>query len=185
MALSANRSRVKGAASLRRLLRNMPDALRDEMIEQILIPSGNELLRSMRAAAPVGATGRLRQGLAMKVLRKSLKMRVGYLTKAMNRKLFYGWIIEWGRKAKTVIVVRNKSRVYRDFLGMGGRGTRYKKAALKSQMKGVYELNVRARAPQHFVYRKNATRVVSARINYFWKKALQRAASGAMGTDNA
>ena len=93
------RSQLVGAASTRKLLRQLPASVKDEMAD-ILAEEAPHLLAAMKADAPV-KSGALRAGLAAKLLRKSMRLRVGIVTAASSRKLFYGRIIELGRKANT------------------------------------------------------------------------------------
>lgn len=95
---------LKGANSLRRMLRRLPDDMRKELggeLEKI----GNRLLGRAKAETPV-RTGRLRSALRAKVLVKSLQLRLGLIGKAERRRLFYGYILEQGRAAKTVMIKR-------------------------------------------------------------------------------
>lgn len=99
------RSSVKGAAALRRLFRRLPDAAREEIGNE-LVGIGARLLARARGEAPVGRTGRLRAALNVKVAVKTLQLRLGLITKATQRKGFYGYILDQGRRAKTVQVKR-------------------------------------------------------------------------------
>lgn len=90
------KSQLRGAGGFRKLLRQMPEAVKNEMAET-LDRTGDELLAAMKADAPV-KTGALRAGLAKKLLKASLRLRVGIVTKPLARKLFYARILEFGRK---------------------------------------------------------------------------------------
>jgi hypothetical protein len=98
------RSRVKGASSLRRVLRRMPDVSRDNLADAFEA-GGRRLLARAKAEAP-SRSGQLRGALDLKVARKSLVMRIGLLTKRLQRNFFYGYILDIGRKAKTVTIRR-------------------------------------------------------------------------------
>jgi hypothetical protein len=63
------------------------------------------MLARAKAEAPK-RTGGLSGALSFKVAPKTLNMRIGLVTKAMRRKFFYGYILDQGRKAKTVQVKR-------------------------------------------------------------------------------
>lgn len=91
-------SAVKGAASLRRLLRKLPDAARQGLGDE-LKAIGERLLGRAKAETPV-RTGRLRAALGMSVAVKTLQLRLGLIKKADRRRLFYGYILDQGRKAK-------------------------------------------------------------------------------------
>lgn len=92
-------SQLKGVASTRKLLRQVPQAAKDTMAD-ILEASAPAFLAAMKADAPV-KTGALRAALNAKVLRKSLRLRVGLVTASTGKKFFYGRILEFGRKAGT------------------------------------------------------------------------------------
>lgn len=100
----ARRSQVKGASSLRRALRQMPDATRDHVADA-LQDAGRNLLVRAKAETPL-RSGKLRAALSMKVARRTLVLRVGLLTKKAQRDLFYGYILDVGRKGKTVTISR-------------------------------------------------------------------------------
>ena len=92
-------SGVKGTASLRRLLRRLPDASRQALGDE-LKAIGERLLGRAKAETPV-RTGRLRAGLGFTVAVKTLQLRLGLVKKADRRRFFYGYILDQGRKAKT------------------------------------------------------------------------------------
>lgn len=92
-------SSVKGTASLRRLLRRLPDASRQALGDE-LKAIGQRLLARAKAETPV-RTGRLRAALGMSVAVKTLQLRLGLIKKADRRRLFYGYILDQGRKAKS------------------------------------------------------------------------------------
>jgi hypothetical protein len=54
-------------------------------------------------------TGALVAGLAFKVFPKTLRLQVGLLTKAVNRRLFYGRILDLGRKGQAGVAKRRSS----------------------------------------------------------------------------
>lgn len=93
------RSQLKGVASTRKLLRQIPPAAKEDMAT-ILAGAAPALLAAMEADAPA-KTGALRAALDVKLLRKSLRLRIGLVSAATNRKFFYGRILEFGRKANT------------------------------------------------------------------------------------
>ncbi len=102
----------------RRLLNRLPDAVQREVVKT-LEDAGPELLAKSRVATPV-KTGRLRNALKYRVLPKSLRAQLGIIGKRLNRDLFYGWILEVGRKAGP-----SKHRAQRRLKG-GGYGKKYK-----------------------------------------------------------
>lgn len=90
---------VKGAASLRRMLRRLPDEARKELGDE-MVAIGNRLLGRAKMETPV-RTGALRAALGVKVLVKSLQLRLGLIRKADQKRFFYGYILDAGRKAKS------------------------------------------------------------------------------------
>lgn len=102
----ARRYYYEGVRETQRLFRRLPGAATDEMAG-VMKRYGPKFLAAQRGNAPV-RTGRLIAGLAVRFLRRTLRLRVGYIGKAINRKLFYGHIIQFGRKAQTVTVKRRK-----------------------------------------------------------------------------
>lgn len=92
-------SAVKGAASLRRLLRRLPDASRQELGEE-LKAIGDRQLAKAKAETPV-RTGALRAALAVRVAVKTLQLRIGLVRKVDRSRFFYGYILDQGRKAQS------------------------------------------------------------------------------------
>lgn len=145
------------------------------MASTVLDPAGDELLSAMRADVP-RRRGRLAAGLSKKLLRRSLKLRVGLIGKPINRRLFYGWIVELGRKAQTVIASRKGAH-----RAVGGRIAGRRMRALAAGTSGVYRMRVRAMPARHFVYsrRTELRGSINKRLNAFWNKTLAKAAAGA------
>lgn len=97
---TANRSRVKGVARLRKRLRDMPDHVQADLrteFEDI----GTRLLARAKAETPTRSGG-LAAALAVRVLPRSLNLKIGLITKAKRRKFFYGYILDRGRRAQVV-----------------------------------------------------------------------------------
>jgi hypothetical protein len=161
------RRRVRG--NFRSLIKRLPDSVAEEFRAQ-LDKTGRQVLSRARQRGPVD-TGALKSGLSYKVLPKSLKLKVGLIGKPTNRKLFYGRIVEFGRKAKRVAVNRS---------GRGIRlsGNRFKRQAIAKGVKGFYYLNVRAMAPRHFVYATPRDAIYRP-YQKLWGAAIHRAAQGA------
>lgn len=162
--------RVRG--NFRSLLKRLPESVTEE-VRALQNDTGRMLLSRAYARVP-SKTGALKAGLGYSVTPKTLRLRFGILGKAKNRKLFYGRIQEFGRKAKTVIVNRS---------GRGVRlsGNRFKRQALERGVRGFYRLRVRPMAAKHFVY--NSTREQLYRpYQKLWGRALHRAAAGATDT---
>ena len=103
--------RVRGAARIRALLRNLPDAYRKEMIDA-LEAGGEALAPAMKARAP-RRTGATQAGIGYKVLPRGLRLKVGLLGLRNGQgDLFYSRIQDLGRKAQSVKVRRRGSRPY-------------------------------------------------------------------------
>lgn len=98
-------SRVKGAASLRRTLKRLPEASREELADTMNVIAFR-LLGQARAEVPV-RTGKLKSLLTAKVLVSSLTLKLGLVNKRAQRQGFYGFILDQGRKAQ---VARAKRR---------------------------------------------------------------------------
>jgi hypothetical protein len=153
------RSGVKGRSEIRRMMRALPDELKDEILGT-LQRGGADLLAAQRASAR-RKTGAMAAGLSMKLLRGSATLKVGFIGKAVNRKLFYAKIIGGGRKAQTVNVTRRK-------------GTR------------PYSLRVKARAPEPVIdppAAKAVRRRFVEQLNGTWERVLRKVASGGSGDD--
>lgn len=94
------RSKVRGAARLRRVLKSLPEASREELGDTMNVIAFR-LLGRAKAEVPV-RTERLKGLLSAKVLVKSLSLKLGLVTKRTQRQGFYGFILDQGRKAQTV-----------------------------------------------------------------------------------
>lgn len=161
--------RVKGGKAFRRLINRLPETVKQELREQ-LNETGKLLLRRARQRVPVDS-GALKAGLSYRVPPKGLYLRVGLVGKPVNRRLYYGRIVEFGRKAKTVVVNRS---------GRGVRlsGNRFKRQALAKGIKGFYRLHIRAMAPRHFVY-ATPREAIYRPFQKIWGRAVHDAAQGA------
>lgn len=111
-------SAVRGAASLRRLLRRLPDASRQALGDE-LRAIGERLTARAKAETPV-RTGRLRAALGFRVAVKTLQLRLGLVKKADRRRFFYGYILDQGRRAKA-----GKSKSGRNYRVTAIPSTRY------------------------------------------------------------
>jgi hypothetical protein len=108
-----------------------------------------------------------------------MRLQVGLIGKPINRRLFYGRIVQFGRKAQTVTVARRG--VFAKTIPLGGRMNKYKAVALKNRISGTYRMRVRAMAARPFVFspRTELRAAINKRIRDFWEGALRRAAQGA------
>jgi hypothetical protein len=176
----AARRRVRGDRSFRRLLKQMPDAIRTEMLD-MLDKTGDEILAVQRGAAPV-RTGAVRNALSKRLQTGLVRLRVGLVGKAVNRRLFYARIIEVGRKAKTVDVVRGGLAAAANVRAAGGRSKKYKALAVRMGTPGAYTLDVKPRAPHPFIVSPATNEIrntMGGRLRGYWDRVLQKASAGA------
>jgi len=103
--MARRRSTIKGAASFRRLLRRLPDSARKELAQFLGEEVGPGLATFMRAVTPI-RSGALKGAIAFKLAAKSLRLRIGVIGKADASRLFYGHILDVGRRAQRVRVTR-------------------------------------------------------------------------------
>jgi hypothetical protein len=174
-ASAGHRRYVQGDRAFRKLLARMPEAMRRSMVE-MMDGIGSEMLAEMIAAAP-SRTGALRAGLSKRVSPKTMRLRVGIIGRAVARRLFYGRIINFGRKAQTVTVSRKGAH-----LAIGGRSIGRRARALSAGTKGVYRLRLSAIPANPFVTgvgRSLRRKIAGPRIDAFWGRALASAAQGA------
>lgn len=177
------RRRVQGAVRIRKLLKQLPDDARQEMIVELNV-SGREMLGRMQGRAPV-LTGATRRALTFKVLPKSLKLQVGLpgrRTKLAKHQpglhgsrrsynktdpgLFYVRIQDLGRKAQVVTVRRFRAHAQRLYF-------RGKKFGPDVQM---YTMEVRAMAGKRFVTggMPDLRRILQRNLKSIWSKSLKR-----------
>jgi hypothetical protein len=176
---------VRGDRAFVRLLKKLPDSAQQEIRGQ-LVKTGQTVVALQRRLAPIYGgnrkgvvPGALQAGLSFSVPPIRLSLKVGLVGKAINRKLFYGWIVEWGRKASVVTVTRAGSFARAKGAGLRVRPNNHKAAALAAGISGTYQLHVRAMAPRHFVYVAGLRQQIYPAFRNIWDKALARAAAGA------
>ena len=87
----------QGLKTARRIMKNLPDEIEAEVV-RMYQRKAPVVLAKARSETPV-RTGALRNALSFKVYPRTKRMVVGLLTKALNRKFFYGRILEDGRRA--------------------------------------------------------------------------------------
>lgn len=163
--MAGYKRRVRGATSISKLLKQLPDDIRHEMIVELNL-SGREMAGIMQGRAP-HRTGAIRRGISFKVLPQSLKLQVGLLgTKAGRSKLFYARIQDLGRRAQTVSVRRFRAGGQRIYF----RGKKFGPAVQ------TYQMNVRGRQGLHFVTGRmtDLRRILQANLKNIWTKALGR-----------
>lgn len=147
-------------ASVRRtraMLKRLPEAGRVEMVSLLHSVGADELARMQRDVPQ--RTGFLRSGLDKRVNERSLRLRIGFLTKKVNRDRFYRWIIERGRKGQTVKVTRRR----------------------RVPAPVSYMLRVKAMRAQPYVFSGGGAQRIarSQRMQRYWDDVLGRASIGA------
>lgn len=149
--------RWRGSRSFRRLMRNLPDAMHGEMADAI-DDGSRDILAEMVARAP-SRRGALRAGLKRRVLRKTLRARIGLIGPPKERnRLFYARILDLGRKAQSVRVKRRKPK--------GG--------------VSAYVMKVRAIAGKRFITGRmpELRTALNRRLKGIWDRALKRVSGG-------
>lgn len=146
-------SKVRGAQAFRRRLKRLPDAVSTEIVD--VLDDGGQKVRAAMQARARRRTGALIAGVKYKVLPKTLRMQVGLLgTKKGRAKLFYGFILDKGRKAQTVTIKRGP--------------------------RAGHSMKIRARQGDYFVsgrYRELRD-MINRRANLVFDRALRRVADG-------
>lgn len=156
----ARRRRVRGDRSFRRILKRMPDVIRSEMLE-MLDKTGDAVLAQQQRDVPV-RTGALRSGLSKRLYKGLVRVRVGLIGQAVNRRLFYARWIEGGRKAKTMIVKRKAPKV--------------------ENLAGIYRKRIGAMAKRPFIRSDRTNRIrdtLAGQIQGYWQRVIQKASVGA------
>lgn len=94
-------SKLKGVAAVRRMVRRLPESVAKEIVSAFQ-RWGRELAARMRAGTPV-RTGALIAKIGFKVFPRTLRLQVGLIaSKRERQRLFYGRILDLGRKGRTV-----------------------------------------------------------------------------------
>jgi hypothetical protein len=146
-------SRLIGAKSAKRLVRNIPEAMRGELADALEV-GGSDLYRAIYARAPY-RTGATRAQLRKKVYPKTLRLRIGFFDKGKNARTFIARILEFGRKAQTVPIKRGP--------------------------RAGSSMKVGAIAPRRFVYGPltDLRREFRKQLKGVWDRVLKQAAGGA------
>lgn len=151
--------RYEGVRQVRRILRQLPPEATEHMAS-VMKRFGRKFLVAMHLYVPI-KTGALRRGLSVKFLRRTLRLRVGFVGKRINRRLYYGRIVQGGRKAQTVIVKRRRGS------------------------KQPYSYRVKERAAKPFVRGTPAMRSVHEQLqktlSVFWNDVLRKVSGGHNG----
>jgi hypothetical protein len=169
------RIRIQGLKSTRRLLKALPETMRAE-IAHVLQDAGPKIAQQMVARTP-HRTGALQAGIKWKILPRTLKLQIGLLgTKRGRSKLFYGYILNFGRKAQTVHAMRKGQRAsWNAWIASG------KAKSTRIPYGLTYPLRVKAIAPKHFVTgaMPDLRRELRAQLKDVWSKVLGKATAGA------
>lgn len=159
--------RTKGVASVRRLLRRIPDQMRQEL-GAAMQEAGPVLAQRQKSNAPT-LTGATRDAIGWKFYPATLRLVVGIIGKQANRKLFYARILDLGRRGQTV-------RVRRAVGGSGHMGDAgyFRKAYV------TYSLRVKPIAAKRFVTGKmpDLRQELRTRLNGIWDRVLARVSGG-------
>ncbi|MEH3107148.1 MAG: hypothetical protein PGN09_07660 [Sphingomonas fennica] len=153
---------------IRRIFRGLPDTARNEMV-RLLDEGGRAMVGAIRARTP-RLRGRLQAGIRYQVYRASLRLRVGLIGVRSNSRLFYGRILDRGRRAQTVTVSRRK--IARSTLVNGRRDAHR-----------PYQLRVRALPARRFVsgrYPDLKARIGNS-LRGYWDRVLRQISGGANG----
>lgn len=160
--MPTKRSRVQGLAEANALFESLPVAAAHELGD-IFGALGREIVSRQVARAPRD-TGALRAALTYQNLIEALRLRAGLLAIGGKNGPWYGRVIEFGRRAQTVIVKRRR------------RGARSRRAA---QIAATYKLRVRAANERVFIrINDEAAALAEPRLAEFWARTLARAEAG-------
>lgn len=147
------RSRIRGSKGFRRILRQMPDAMRDELVDVLrkAEPDARAVIAARVSGTTKRRTGKLIAGVKSKTFPRTLRMQAGFLgSKSARAKVFYARILDVGRKAQTVSAKRRGSgKTYPLRLGRiapkrfvtGGFGDL--RSIMSRQLRGVWERALR------------------------------------------
>ncbi|MDF1506199.1 hypothetical protein, partial [Roseisolibacter sp. H3M3-2] len=101
--------KVQGLAEAHGFLAKMPTAAHEQMVVELGIIA-RDVNALQRNAVPVD-TGRLKGALGFRMLAEQLRVRIGLFRagfRSGQSNTFYGRIIEFGRRAQTVLVQRRR-----------------------------------------------------------------------------
>lgn len=103
--MARRRSGIDGIAAAQRFIKALPDAAQDE-IYVVLDEGSMDIQRLMAGRAPY-RRGALRAGIRRKLSRSNLTAAIGLVgSKQERRRLFYGRILDLGRRAQIAKAVR-------------------------------------------------------------------------------
>ena len=162
---------VDGVEAAGQMFDRLPDAAREQLGVELVI-LGREGLAAQKAmvAAQAYDTGRLEGGLSIQLLVDQLKVRIGLIgVKRGRASLFYGRIVNFGRKAQTVIVQRRR-RVDGKLRVARGR-------KMAADIAATYRLKVKARPAIPFIDApgKSFEADAAAQLAEYWSRVFARA----------
>lgn len=168
-------SKVRGDRSFVRLLKQLPDSVRGEL-RQELDQTGRMLLGRALARVPVYAgkarkgivPGALKAGLSYRLTPVRLNLKVGLVGKAINKKLFYGRLVEFGHR-----IANARTGTLKKLDPISGRSVGARLARLKRRR----EIRVDGVAPRPFLFTTTRQEIYRP-FQRMWGEALRRAAAG-------
>ena len=174
-------SRLEGTEILLRRFDQISDAARDQLGVELAI-IGRELRDRQRAAAPED-TGALRAGLGVWLMLEQLRVRIGVIGQRNQRSrkrsygdLFYARIVEFGRRAQTVIVQRRRriSMTLKPGQQIQILRTVRRRKVVEDIVK-TYSMKVSALPARPFIFVDGAQESATQRLVNFWDQTLSRA----------
>ncbi|RSV15193.1 hypothetical protein CA235_09665 [Sphingomonas sp. ABOLF] len=179
--------RVKGLAEAHSMFGAVPAAARDQLGVELAIIA-RDILAAQKRDAP-NETGKLEAGLQLHLQLEELRVRVGLLNLLRGRsKLFYGRIIEFGRRAQTVLVTRHLKRRVRGNGRTSKRTIQYLGESKRLRRRGpnagtpigsAYKMRVRAMPERPFVRKERPEIDVAQRLANFWGSTIKSAGGAA------
>ena len=173
------RQPLKGRGRFKRLMRQLPDAVRGEIVVELNV-TGRQM-RNAVLAQPPRRRGDLASGIRMKVLPASLRLQIGLIGNKREREgLFYGRIQDLGRKAQIVTVNRYK-RGGRAADMATPRGVNGQNMVFKaSKFTTTYQLKVRAMTGKRFItgQQPELRKTLRANLQGIFGRAIMTAAGG-------
>lgn len=175
------RQPLKGRGRIKRLMRQLPDAVRGEIVVELNV-TGRQMRNAVLAKTPRRpGGGSLVAGIRMKVLPASLRLQIGLIGNKREREgLFYGRIQDLGRKAQIVTVNRYK-RGGRAADMATPRGWNGQNMVFKaSKFTTTYQMRVRAMPGKHFITGRQPELRKTLRTNLqgIFGRAIKTAAGG-------
>lgn len=177
---------IEGLEEAQAMFAALPRAARQE-VEHTIDSLASKALAMQQSAVPV-ATGALKQGLSIRHELDQLRARVGLIGRPASSKstkqrlareraagkpareavnldgLFYGRIVEYGRRAQHVRVIRGTTS-----------GKLARRSGSNRKLRGPYTMHVTALAPRPFIHVEARLETVADKLGSdFWARALDR-----------